>query len=151
MTPYGVHGMKRGWPCIRAPMFSAWKPSTSFAGAIAFSTASLSKCFGSGNCTRMPWIAGSALSSASLSKTTLRLDVRRVGDLLRVEAGLRTGVDLVAHIDLRRRVFTDEDHRQSGAGAARGQRFGTRLEIGAQPLRQRVAVEDSCGHRGFFR
>jgi hypothetical protein len=25
ITPYGVHGMKRGLPCIRAPKFSAWK------------------------------------------------------------------------------------------------------------------------------
>ena len=31
--------MKRGLPCASAPTFSAWKPSTSFAGAIASSTA----------------------------------------------------------------------------------------------------------------
>jgi hypothetical protein len=62
--------MKRGLPCISAPTFSAWKPSTSFSGAMASSTASESKCFGSGSCTRMPCTVGSALSSAMRLNTT---------------------------------------------------------------------------------
>jgi hypothetical protein len=66
-----------------------------------------------------------------------------------VETGLRAGVHLVAHIDLRCRVFADQKHREAGAIAARGQRFGARLEIGTQLLRQRVAVEEGCRHLGF--
>jgi hypothetical protein len=78
-----------------------------------------------------------------------RFDIRRVGQLLGVETGLHTGIDLVAHIDLRSGVFADQDHRQSGAVAARRQRVGALLEVGAQRLRQRVAVEDSCRHFAF--
>ena len=40
-----------------------WNPSTSFDGEIVASTSSTSMCGGSGSCTRIPWIVGSAFSS----------------------------------------------------------------------------------------
>ena len=61
--------MKRGLPWASRPTFSAWKPSTSFCAEIASSTSSSSNCGGRGNCTRMPWIFGSAFSAAIFFST----------------------------------------------------------------------------------
>ena len=49
----------------RRPAFSGWKPSTSLSGSIASITACVPICAGSGNCTRMASMAGSAFSRAS--------------------------------------------------------------------------------------
>ena len=64
MQPYGVHALNPGRPTIRAPALCTWNPSTSFSGEIASITLNGSICFGSGICTRMPWIVGSAFSAA---------------------------------------------------------------------------------------
>jgi len=87
----------------------------------------------------------------------LRLDIRRVGDFLirrvgdflRAQPGLRAGVHLVAYINLRSGVFADQNDRQARLRAARGQRVGACLEVGAQLLGQRVSVEDEGGHLGY--
>ena len=39
-------------------MLTLWKPSASFSGGISSSARALSRCAGSGICTRMPWICG---------------------------------------------------------------------------------------------
>ncbi len=64
MTPAGVQGRGAGLPSQSAPTLSGWNPSASLAGEIASSTLPSSTCFGSGSCTRMPWVSGSALSRA---------------------------------------------------------------------------------------
>ncbi len=64
MQPAGVAGRSPGSPVSSSPALATEKPSTSLAGAMAATTACASSCGGSGICTRMPWIAGSALSSA---------------------------------------------------------------------------------------
>ena len=53
-TPAAVQGMNRGRPCESRPAFSGWKPSTSRSGGTASRTATVSTCFGSGSCTRIP-------------------------------------------------------------------------------------------------
>ena len=44
--------------------------------------------------------------------------------------------------------LADEDHGKARARALCGERFGAGLEVGAQLLRQGVAIEDRCGHVG---
>ncbi len=62
MMPAGVQGTNPGKPVNNRPAFSGWNPSTSLRG----STASITRCSlipsGSGNCTRIPWTAGSVFS-----------------------------------------------------------------------------------------
>ena len=73
-------------------------------------------------------------------------DIRRVAVLFGVKTRLCAGVDLVAHIDLRGRVFTDQNHRQAGADALCGELIGFLPETGAQLLREGVTVEDLGCH-----
>jgi hypothetical protein len=134
--------MKRGLPCISRPTFSAWKPSTSFSAEIASSTSSSSNCGAAGSCTRMPWIFGSALSAAILSQHLLR---RRVGGelvFLGVHADRLAGLDLVAHVDLRGRVFADQDHRQAGLAALGGESAARWRKPARSFCGKGVAVED---------
>ena len=63
MIPCGVHGRKHSSPISIFPALTGVKPSTSFSGAMASMTRFSSKPFGSGSCTSIPWIAGSALRS----------------------------------------------------------------------------------------
>ncbi len=58
--PSGVQGMRFGRPLASRPAFSTFSPSTSLRGSMASITACSSKPLGSGICTRMPWMAGSA-------------------------------------------------------------------------------------------
>ena len=71
IIPCGVHGRKHGSPISIFPTLIGVKPSTSFSGAIARITFFSSNPFGSGSCTRMPWMAGSAFSAAILSSNSL--------------------------------------------------------------------------------
>mmetsp|Transcript_73370 Transcript_73370/g.194971 ORF Transcript_73370/g.194971 Transcript_73370/m.194971 type:complete len:229 (+) Transcript_73370:328-1014(+) len=72
MQPSGVHGANRGsWPAsASAPIFSAPKPSTSFWGWTAASTARSSMCGGSGSCTMIPCTSRSAFSLRTSSSTS---------------------------------------------------------------------------------
>ncbi len=82
MIPLGVQATTPSWPVNSLPALSIWNPSTSFWGKMLASTASSSRCLGSGNCTKMPWICGSwfnasiaSISSSwamSLSSLTVR-------------------------------------------------------------------------------
>ena len=65
MQPYGVQGLKPGWPTISAPALATWKPSTSLSGEMVSMTLCESMWAGSGNCTRMPWIVGSLFSAST--------------------------------------------------------------------------------------
>ena len=71
MMPCGVQGRKHSSPISILPTLIGVKPSTSFSGAMASITFFSSKPFGSGSCTRMPWMAGSAFSAAILSSNSL--------------------------------------------------------------------------------
>ena len=65
MQPAGVHDTNVSLPTTSRPMLSGWKPSTSLSAWMASMTASSSRCAGSGNCTRMPWMSARALSSST--------------------------------------------------------------------------------------
>ena len=62
MIPSGVQGRRPGTPASNRPWLIAVRPSTSFSGAIAWMTASLSMPLGSGSWTRMPWTSLRAFS-----------------------------------------------------------------------------------------
>jgi hypothetical protein len=74
-------------------------------------------CFGSGICTRMPWMAGSAFSAAMRSSSACSGKVGLVLFQHRVEAGVAAGLDLVAHVDVAGRIVADDDHGQAGLAA----------------------------------
>jgi hypothetical protein len=96
----------------------------------------------------MPWIFGSAFRAAIFLQHLLR---RRVGGelvFLGMHADRLAGLDLVAHVDLRSRVFADQDHRQAGLAALGGE-LGRALAEGFAELGGKgVAVEDLGGHGG---
>ena len=69
--PAGVHATADGSSPPRRhrlPTFSAAKPSASLSTEIRFSTAASLTCDGSGSCTRMPWIFGSAFNRMTASE-----------------------------------------------------------------------------------
>ena len=63
-APLGVQATTPGVPVSIWPALIRWKPSTSFSGRIFARAAFSSRCFGSGSCTRIPWIAESLFSSS---------------------------------------------------------------------------------------
>ena len=63
--PWGVQGSGAVSPSTRRPRFIGCRPSTSLAGSTSSSTRYSSRPLGSGNWTRKPVHAGSALSSAT--------------------------------------------------------------------------------------
>ena len=70
ITPNGVQEMNCGLPCANKPTFSAWKPSTSLFMEIAAKILFSLICGGSGSCTKIPWIFGSAFNSLILFNNT---------------------------------------------------------------------------------
>ncbi len=78
-------------------------------------------CFGSGNCTRMPWVSGSPVEAGD--------EVEQVGlghggvevVLHGAHAHLLAGLALAADVDRRGRVVTDANHRQAGDESLPGQ------------------------------
>jgi hypothetical protein len=87
---------------------------------------------GSGICTRMPWIAGSAFSAAMRASSSGLGEVGVGAFEHRVQAVLLAGLDLVAHVDRAGRVVADQDHGQAGAG--RGGQCGGALATSARSL-----------------
>ena len=69
IMPCGVQGRKHSSPIIMRPMLTGVKPSTSFSGDMASITASVRMCFGSGSCTRMPWMAGSSFKARTSARS----------------------------------------------------------------------------------
>ena len=67
----------------------------------------------------------------------------------RMQAAVFTGLDLVAHIDLGRRVFADQDHGQARCDATGLQCCGAKCDVGAQLARQGIAINEFCGHASF--
>ena len=63
--PVGVQATRAGSPATSRPALTTCRPSTSLSGPISSITGFSSRGFGSGSCTRMPWILGSAASSAT--------------------------------------------------------------------------------------
>ena len=142
MQPFGVQATKRGAPAHRWPRFVGCSPSTSLSTLMVSMTRFCEICFGTGNCTRMPSTRASALSSRTSAEQRL---FRGVGGELVIERGdARFGgrLGLVAHVDLRRRVLTDEDDGQSRLHALGLERVGLGLDLGAHPRRDRFAVDD---------
>jgi hypothetical protein len=65
----------------------------------------------------------------------------------RDHAGRVGRLALVADIDLRGGVFTDEHDGEAGRSAARRDARGdTRTHVGGEPLGARLAVDDARGH-----
>ena len=97
-------------------------------GEIAPMTLFASICAGSGNCTRMPWIAGSAFSAAM--RASRSASAVSGAAAARVQAGLLAILDLVLHVDLRRRVRADQDHGEAGR-TPRAERRRAAGDVGA--------------------
>ena len=76
-------------------------------------TAAVRICRGSGNCTRMPSTAGSALSRATSGQQLGLGGGGGQADGLRGDAGRGGGAVLAAHIDRAGRVVADQHHRQA--------------------------------------
>jgi hypothetical protein len=72
----------------------------------------------------------------------------RVGvvEAQRADAGLLAAGHLVAHIDCRGRIGADQDDRQTGLHAARGERSRTFGDFAAHLRGKRVAVDDASRH-----
>ena len=66
IQPAGVQGTSAGLPITSLPTFTGWKPSTSLRGSIRLRISSECALIaaGNGNCTKIPWIFLSALSSS---------------------------------------------------------------------------------------
>ena len=73
MTPFGVQGIKYGFPLrfASSPTLIVWKPSTSLKGDTAEVMAGSKMFFGKGNWTRIPWTAGSAFR-CSIAESSYR-------------------------------------------------------------------------------
>ena len=64
------------------------------------------------------------------------------------DAGLRAGLDLVAHVDLRGRIVADQDDGDARLHAVLLlQALDTHGVLGAQFARHRLAVNDPRGHQ----
>ena len=128
----------------------SWKPSTSFAGAIASRTRAASMCFGSGSCTRMPWTAGSGVQAldALFSRTAASATSCRKLEQLGMHADLGGGQGLVAHVDAR---GGDRRRRGSPRGPALLRAAQARRPAAssrAKPRGERFSVEDLGCHGG---
>ncbi|OQA22339.1 MAG: hypothetical protein BWY60_00272 [Actinobacteria bacterium ADurb.Bin346] len=73
ITPEGVAGTRHSCCATNRPIFTGWKPSTSFSGLIASRIKFLLIWAGRGNCTSMPCIS-SRLFNLSISASTSRVD-----------------------------------------------------------------------------
>ena len=142
MIPSGVQGRRPGTPASNRPWLIAVRPSTSFPGAIAWMTASLSMPLGSGSWTRMPWTSLPRVQS--LHHADQLRGGRVAGHALpdRSHADLDAGALLRADVDARRRIVADEHRRQSGHDAAGAQRVDGSGRLRSHRLRHRLAVED---------
>ena len=70
IIPSGVQGTKPSSPEFSLPTFRAWKPSTSLLGSIRLKTSFVSRCFGSGSWTRIPWMLSSLFSTSIRLKSS---------------------------------------------------------------------------------
>ena len=97
-TPYGRAGRNAvGSPMTSLPTFTGWKPSTSLAGSTRCRTFSLLMCFGSGSCTRMPWIRRIGVEPVDDRRAARpRTSSAGSADRLRVHARLVAGLALGA-------------------------------------------------------
>ena len=64
-----------------------------------------------------------------------------------LDAGLRAGGRLVAHVDLGRRIVADEDDGQPRRDSLRGQAIDLQLQVAAHARGQRFSVKNRGGHR----
>ena len=62
----------------------------------------------------------------------------------RVQSGIGAGLDLVAHVHLRGRVFADQQHGQAGSEAAGFQRSTALADAGTGAGGKGIAVDESC-------
>ena len=141
MAPAGVQGIsaRPNSPVEARPTLIGLKPSTSLCGAMASSTRPERIALGNGSCTRMPWIAGSALSFPT-SDEQFRLTGRfRQIILQRVKPALLGRLALGADINLARRVGPDQHDREAGGHGKRARLVGDACE---RDLRDGFAVED---------
>ena len=147
MQPSGVQGASAGSPADSRPAFTGWKPSTSFAGSIAAITFCASICGGSGSCTRMPCTAGSALRRPTSASSSASLVVAGRPVIERAHAA----ADGQLHPCCRRRPRSPgccRPARPRGPGVmprSRASRCTVR-DLAAQVRRDRLAVDDLCGH-----
>ena len=66
MTPDGVHATRAAFFIANNPALCGESPSTSFIGEIRDVVTNSFKCFGSGNCTKIPCTDASAFNSSMI-------------------------------------------------------------------------------------
>ena len=147
MHPFGVQGTIARRPAVRRPAFTTWKPSTSFSGGTASSTADSRICCGSGSCTRMPWDAVVLGQAADLVQEARLGNIPRQAALDGAYAGLLRAPHLVRDIDPACRIISGQDHRQTRrlpAGAGEG--CDSVPHIRDDSIRESLAVDDVRRH-----
>ena len=145
--PSGVHGTSAGKPLASRPTLSGWKPSTSLAGSMAAMTFCGSICLRQRQLhqdavdRRVGIELGDQLEQFGFARALRQLAVERM------HAGFGHRLGLVADIDLARRIFADQHHRDARHDAAvAAQAVHGVGHLAAQVGRNRLAVDDACGH-----
>ena len=141
MQPSGVHETSARSFATRRPALIGCRPSTSFSGSIASATRAASMPAGSGSCTRKPCTRGSRFSSLDDAQHLGFRRRRGQADLARLDAARARAAALVAHVDLRRGILTDEHDGQARRSAAQ---LGDALaHVGQDLLGELLAARDS--------
>ena len=156
-TPDGVHGAK----AVVSPMTqladvhrdgSRPRPSAGRCGA---ATEFASMCFGSGICTRIPWIAGSAFSRSMVARSSSCVVVGGQPDRPPMHARLLARLPLAPHVDRARGIVADEHHGEPGRDPRRASRATSCADLlrgWRGPWRRRRECVRSAGkvHRPGF-
>ena len=115
MTPSGVQGKMRPRFCRISPWLSGWKASTSFCGEMRSMMPQGSIGRGSGICTRMAWIRGSAVLGVDDADDLLGGRLFRQLDELGADAELFGQFAFRLHVGARSGIVAGHDHDQARA------------------------------------
>ena len=116
------------------------RPSSRSTANVTFDS---SMCSGSGSWTRIPSTPSSAFSSSRSSSTSLSGVAVGKAVIPRLDAGLGARVVLLRHVDVGRRIVSDEHRREADGTAERLDLFG---DSRSQLLGERLSVHANCGH-----
>ncbi len=146
MQALGVAGANSWSPSSTWPMLAGFTQSRSFTGAIALNTVFCSTWASIGMSARMPCTAGSALSLA-MSVEDLGLAGARRERVVEVLEAHRAGVLLdLAAVELRAAVLAHQDGGDAGLDALGRELRDLGLDLFADLLGDRLAVDDLCCH-----
>ena len=152
MTPDGVHGDERRAVLHQPADVDRVKAVDVLVRARSRRTRAARRpapiAAGSGDCTRMPSCASLRFSRSTTRQQLVERRRRRQPLEIGAQPGLGRRLQLVADVDLRRRIVADEhDAEARRPPGARGERRDRRADLGANLLRDGRAVEHACGHQ----